>query len=106
DGVLNILAPIGALSTSSLEPPPGVGTAIAGRTDRTGLRSDGYGCTYGTSFFMTVELTDDGPVGVGFLAYGQSGDPRSPHHTDGTEAYAAKAVRPLLFTDEEIGADP
>ncbi|MCU1498221.1 MAG: pvdQ1, partial [Acidimicrobiales bacterium] len=55
---------------------------------------------------MAVELTDDGPVGVGLLAYGESGDDRSPHHVDGTEAFAAKAVRPLLFTDEAIDADP
>ena len=61
---------------------------------------------HGTSFLMAVELTDDGPQGVGLLAYGQSGDARSPHHVDGTEAYAAKALRPLLFTDAAIDADP
>jgi acyl-homoserine-lactone acylase len=55
---------------------------------------------------MAVELTDDGPRALGLLAYGQSGDPRSEHHVDGTRAYAAKAVRPLLFTDEAIEADP
>ena len=55
---------------------------------------------------MAVELTDDGPVGKGLLAYGQSGDPGSPHHVDGTEAYSAKAVRPLLFADDDIEADP
>ena len=51
-------------------------------------------------------MTDDGPRGVGLLAYGQSGDPRSPHHVDGTRAFAAKELRPLLFTDAEIEADP
>ena len=55
---------------------------------------------------MAVELTDDGPKGVGLLAYGQSGDPRSPHHVDGTRAYAAKATRRLLFADADIEADP
>ena len=75
-------------------------------TERTGLAFGGYRCTYGTSFVMAVELTDDGPVGVGLLAYGQSGDARSPHHRDGTDAYAAKQPRPLLFTDEAIAADP
>ena len=63
-------------------------------------------CTYGTSFVMAVEMTDDGPVGVGFLAYGQSGDPASIHHVDGTQAYAAKQTRPLRFTDADIDADP
>ena len=71
-----------------------------------GIATGGYRVTYGTSFLMAVELTDDGPRGVGLLAYGQSGDGRSPHHVDGTEAYAAKATRPLLFTDQEIDADP
>jgi acyl-homoserine-lactone acylase len=55
---------------------------------------------------MAVEMTDDGPQGVGLLAYGQSGDPTSPHHVDGTRAYAAKQLRPLLFTDAAIDADP
>ncbi|MCB1038506.1 MAG: penicillin acylase family protein, partial [Acidimicrobiales bacterium] len=59
-----------------------------------------------TSFLMAVELTDDGPVGIGLLAYGQSGDPRSPHHLDGTEAYSAKAARPLRYADADIEADP
>jgi acyl-homoserine-lactone acylase len=45
-------------------------------------------------------------VGLGLLAYGNSGDPRSPHHRDGTEAYAAKAPRPLLFRRGDIDADP
>ncbi|MEO6987483.1 MAG: penicillin acylase family protein [Aquihabitans sp.] len=106
DGVLNILAPLGALSTSSLEPQAAVGASIPGHTDRTGLRTDGYGCTYGTSYLMAVEMTDHGPHGFGLLAYGQSGDDRSPHHVDGTEAYSSKTLRPLLFTDEAIAADP
>lgn len=106
DGVLNILAPLGALSTTSLEPQPSVAQSIGSHSDRTGLRTDGYACTYGTSFLMAVEMTDDGPHGIGLLAYGQSGDDRSPHHVDGTEAYASKTTRPLHFTDEAIEADP
>ncbi|CAN5493656.1 N-acyl homoserine lactone acylase QqaR [soil metagenome] len=106
EGLLNILAPIGALATTSIEPDAPVSAAIPGRTDRTGLRAGGYQVTYGTSFLMAVELTDAGPVGIGLLAYGESGDDRSPHHVDGTEAFAAKAVRPLLFHDADIEADP
>ena len=106
DGVTNILAPVGSLSTASLEPGHPPLAPIGDRTARTGLAHGGYRCTYGTSFLMAVELTDDGPRGMGLLAYGQSGDPRSDHHADGTRAYAAKAVRPLLFRDRDIDADP
>ena len=106
DGVTNILAPVGALSTASLEPGHPPLAPVGDRTARTGLAEGGYRCTYGTSFLMAVELTDEGPRGLGLLAYGQSGDRRSEHHVDGTRAYAAKAVRPLLFTDADIEADP
>jgi acyl-homoserine-lactone acylase len=105
EGVCNILAPVGSLSGSSLEPGPPPLPAMPGRTERTGLRAGGYRCTYGTSFLMAVELTDDGPKGIGLTAYGQSGDPTSPHHLDGTQAFADGAPRPLLFTDAEIEAD-
>ncbi|MCU1358537.1 MAG: hypothetical protein JWM89_3955 [Acidimicrobiales bacterium] len=106
EGILNVLTPIGALTSHALEPGPARLEPLAGRTGRTGLSIGGYRCTYGTSFVMAVELTDDGPVGIGLLAYGQSGDDRSPHHRDGTDAYAAKAPRPLLFADADIEADP
>jgi acyl-homoserine-lactone acylase len=107
DGVLNILAPFGALNSHSLEPEPAPLPPVAPeRAMTSGVAAGGYRTTYGTSFLMAVELTDDGPQGIGLLAYGQSGDARSPHHVDGTEAYAAKATRPLLFTDEAIDADP
>ena len=106
EGVLNVLTPIGALASHAIEPGPARLEPVAARTGRTGLAVGGYRCTYGTSFVMAVELTDDGPVGLGLLAYGQSGDPTSPHHRDGTDAFAAKAARPLLFTDAAIEADP
>ncbi len=105
EGMLNVLAPIGALPPASLDPTPDRPVAVPGR-ERTGLGRGGYQVTYGASFLMAVELTPDGPRGVGLLAYGQSGDDRSPHHADGTEAFAAGAVRPLLFTDADIDGDP
>jgi acyl-homoserine-lactone acylase len=55
---------------------------------------------------MSVDMTTDGPVGVGLLAYGQNEDPRSPHHVDGTVAFSEQAVRPLRFTDDDVEADP
>ncbi len=105
EGMLNVLAPVGALASSAIEPPLPQSVIVPGR-ERTGLGDGGYQVTYGTSFLMAVELTAEGPTGLGLLAYGQSGDPRSPHHSDGTEAYAAAAPRPLRFRDAEIDADP
>lgn len=105
EGMLNVLAPVGALASHSTEPSPPTRPVLAGRS-RTGLAEGGYQVTYGTSFLMAVEMREDGPHGVGLLAYGQSGDPDSPRHRDGTEAYAAGATRPLRFHDAEIEADP
>jgi len=105
EGVLNVLGPIGALPASSLEPVPAPPPRVAGR-DRTGLGRGGYQVTYGTSFLAAVEVTPTGPVGIGVLAYGQSGDESSPHHVDGTRAYAGGHLRPLRFDDADIDADP
>lgn len=107
DGVCNILSPWGALASASLEPDAEPLGAIApDRAATTGIAEGGYRVTYGASFVMAVELTDEGPQGVGLLAYGQCGDDRSPHHVDGTQAYSARQVRPLLFDDAAIAADP
>jgi acyl-homoserine-lactone acylase len=100
-----VLAPTGALPPASLEPMPAQPVGVPGR-EATGLGEGGYQVTYGTSFLMAAEITPDGPRAVGVLAYGQNEDPRSPHHADGTRAYAEGRLRPLRFTDEEIAADP
>jgi acyl-homoserine-lactone acylase len=105
EGVMNVLGPVGALPASSLEPVAPAPPRVAGR-DRTGLGRGGYQVTYGTSFLAAIEVTADGPVGRGVLAYGQSGDPESPHHADGARAYADRELRPLRFTDADIDADP
>ena len=105
EGMINVLAPTGALASASLEPTAPDPPRVAGR-DRTGLGVGGYQVTYGTSFVMIAEFTSEGPSATGLLAYGQSGDDRSPHHVDGTEAYSAQQLRPLLFDDAAIEADP
>ncbi len=105
EGMLNVVVPVGALSSTSLEPQPPAAPIFPGR-QRTGLAAGGYQVTYGASFVMLVDMTPQGPVGRGLLAYGQSGDPRSPHHSDGTRAFARGELRPLRFTDDEIAADP
>jgi len=105
EGMLNVLAPVGALASSTVEPPQESNPLLAGH-ERTGLADGGYQVTYGTSFLMVTEMTPDGPDAVGLLAYGQSGDPSSPHHVDGTRAYAEGRVRPLRFREDQIEADP
>lgn len=105
DGVLNIMTPKGALASTSLDPLPRSPAAVPGR-GRSGLAEGGYPETYGASFIMAVEFTASGPVGQGLLAYGQSGDPRSPHHADGTRAFAEGRLRPLRFTEQQILDDP
>lgn len=105
EGMMNVLAPTGALPAASLEPLPDPPVAVPGR-ERTGLTEGGYRVTYGTSFLMAVELTAEGPRGLGLLAYGQSSDPASPRYLDGTEAFAAKSPRPLRYSEHDIAADP
>ncbi|MFV0317839.1 MAG: penicillin acylase family protein [Microthrixaceae bacterium] len=105
DGVMNVVVPLGALPASSLDPIPTAPTPVPGR-ERTGLGDGGYRVTYGSSFVMAVELTPDGPRGRGVLAYGQSSDPASPHHLDGTAAFSEGATRVLRFTDAQIEASP
>jgi acyl-homoserine-lactone acylase len=38
------------------------------------------------------------------LAYGQSGDPASPHATDQIRVFAGHQLRPVYFTQAEIAA--
>lgn len=106
EGIVNVVTPVGAMARSDLEPPAPVGAPVPGRSERTGLRSDGYRITYGASTLMVVGFDVDGPVARGLLTYGQSGDPASPHHADQMREFSAKRLRPLLFHDRDIAADP
>jgi len=105
EGVLNMLGPVVVMADTGTEPRAPVPPSVPGRATTSGLAEGGYPCRYGASFLFSVEMRPDGPVGIGLLAYGQSGDPRSPHHVDGTHAFASKALRPLLFDDAAIDAD-
>lgn len=106
EGIINVVSPNGSMARSDLEPPVPSGQPIPGRTERTGLTSTGYPCTYGASMVMVVGFDDEGPVARGLLTYGQSGDPDSPHHADQMQEFSAKRLRPLLFHDRDIEADP
>src|SRR5690606_7848749 len=73
----------------------------------TGLTADGtYPVDYGASFVFAVELGAEGPRAEALLVYGQSGDPASPHYDDQLPLYRDKALRPVLFDDDDIEADP
>jgi acyl-homoserine-lactone acylase len=106
DGAANILGPIGLLPSYSLEPAAALADPVPGRTEVTGIRTGGYEVTYGTAWLMVAELTPDGPRARGVLPYGQTGDLSSPAAAEQVEAYAAKELRPMLFDEADIVADP
>ncbi|MEM6290254.1 MAG: penicillin acylase family protein [Myxococcota bacterium] len=72
----------------------------------TDLTPEGYVVNYGTSFIMALEFAEEGPVGKAFLTYGQSDDPDSPFHLDQPQLFSEKAWRDVLYSEEDIAADP
>lgn len=88
---------------STLLPHMEGGTTI---NERTGLSSRGYPVNYGTSYLLVLAFTDDGPSARAIMTYSASSDPRSPHFADQTEMWSRKQLRPVLFTDAQIEADP
>jgi acyl-homoserine-lactone acylase len=61
----------------------------------------------GSSFVMLAEFGAGGRVsGRAVLSYSQSENPRSPHFADQTNAFAAKRLLPMRFTEAQIRADP
>jgi acyl-homoserine-lactone acylase len=104
DGVANILGPIGTLPSHSLEPMSPQASPVAGRTELTGLRAGGYEVTYGTAWLLVVELAADGPRARSLLPYGQRGDADAPSAQ--LDAYAAKSLHNVCFTDADIDDDP
>jgi acyl-homoserine-lactone acylase len=101
EGITNIIV-YSVLKTTVGDPMPR-GEVINESTD---LTTEGYVVNYGTSYIMAMEFTDDGPRASAFVTYGQSDDPLSPHHTDQTRLFSAKQWRPVLFTEDDIAADP
>jgi acyl-homoserine-lactone acylase len=55
----------------------------------------------GDSFVLAVEFTTP-PTAYSILAYSQSEDPNSPHHTDQTALFAEEKWKPAWFTEEDI----
>ncbi len=86
---------------SSLEPATPGGTPLPYGD----LTDQGYPVNTGSSFMLVVNFTRNGPVAKGLLTMGQSLDPRSPHFTDQTRAFARLELGRRPFTEKEILAD-
>ena len=71
-----------------------------------GLTTEGYPINYGSSFVMAMAFTDSGPRGRALLTYSQSAEPDSPYVADQTALLSQAKLRPMLFEDAEIDADP
>lgn len=101
DGVTNVVS-WGGLG-SSTEPVPTRGDRVApGST----LTADGYPINYGTSFIMTVDYTQGAPRAWALLTYSNTGDRTSPLFDAQLKRFSEKDWRDVLFTDEQIAADP
>jgi acyl-homoserine-lactone acylase len=59
----------------------------------------------GDGWVIAVEFGRDGPRAYSILAYGQSNNPDSPHHTDQAEMFARGEFKQVAFTEDEIAAD-
>ncbi|MFT7518135.1 MAG: acyl-homoserine-lactone acylase [Kiritimatiellia bacterium] len=88
---------------TTLDPFPNRGDVINNVSD---LAEEGYVVNYGNSWVMAVQFGDDGPKARAVLVYSQSEDPSSEHYSDQTPLFSAQKMRPVLFTEEDILANP
>ena len=58
----------------------------------------------GDAWVLAVEFGAAGPRAYSVLAYGESDDPASPHHTDQAAMFARGELKPVAFTEREIQA--
>jgi len=56
----------------------------------------------GDAWVLAVEFLADGPRAYSILAYGESDDPASPHHTDQAAMFARGELKPVAFTEADI----
>jgi acyl-homoserine-lactone acylase len=72
-------------------------------TTRLSADAKGYHITYGSSWMMVVNFTENGPVGRGLLSYSQSNSTVSDNFDDQSALYSEQpTLRPLRFTESEI----
>ena len=58
----------------------------------------------GDEWILAVEFGADGPRAYSILAYGESDDPASPHHSDQAAMFARGELKRVAFTEREIAA--
>jgi acyl-homoserine-lactone acylase len=88
---------------STVDPMTPRGTVV---DSRTGLSDQGYVVNNGTSFLMTFAFTDSGVDASAVLTYGQTEDANSPHFNEQLDLFSRKQWRKILFTPEDVAADP
>lgn len=91
------------LSDSTLLPVPALAPVLNGAT---GLSTDGYYVNDGNSFVLAMSFGDTGPDARAVLTYSQSENPESSHFADQSRLYAEQHLRPVLFREADILADP
>ncbi|MEQ1564107.1 MAG: penicillin acylase family protein [Myxococcota bacterium] len=72
----------------------------------TGLSTDGYYVNDGNSFILAMRFDEAGPEARAILTYSQSENPDSPYFLDQSLLYADQRLRPALFHEADILADP
>jgi acyl-homoserine-lactone acylase len=77
-----------------------------GPASASGLSAEGYVVNYGSSFILAAAPGPGGLQARALLTYGNSSDPASPHFRDQLELFARGELRPVLFTEAQIAADP
>ncbi|MFT5430056.1 MAG: acyl-homoserine-lactone acylase [Myxococcota bacterium] len=97
-----VLFTTSALSNSTLLPAMSRGEVLDEATD---LTDEGYAMNYGSSFQAVMEFTDDGPQARAILTYSQASSSDSPHSADQTAIVDEQALRPVLFTSQDIDDD-
>ena len=101
DGLPNVVDYADPSSTS--EPMPDAGARLVPGSE---LRPGGYPVDRGTSFVMTVDLTERTPRAWALLTYGETGDRDSPLFDVQMQRFSDKDWREVAFTEESILADP
>jgi acyl-homoserine-lactone acylase len=100
DGTASIVDCCSGSNTLAPSGEPGTFSATQSYSDR------GYPVTDGNSFMMVMEFAPDGPHARAVLTYGQPDGPDDPGFTSQTQLYSDNTFRPVLFTPDEIAADP
>jgi acyl-homoserine-lactone acylase len=96
---------------SAVIPIPGCATgcfsAVAGYDGTEAIYSgDTYGqAVYGNSVMMAIELTKNGPVADGDIAYSEASNPNSPWYSNMTTLYSEKEWAPLAYTPAQLASE-